>query len=241
MLEGIRIEKLTSPHPEEWSNQWLNEPQDVENATFQRSDFQWYEEAPKGLFVGVFVDTAYSDKTWADESAVVPVGVGNYNNRYVFPYWHGKTRDPYILARAIINKCVPFYNDKNLRLLAIEEGAGYWALVPILAELAPWLHPVPIKIKNRSSDERIIGLAGLAKCGKLYLMKSMYELVEQALRWPRYTRDDILMATAMHLDWQPFSSQVPTHQPTPFPTNTERFRNKTKQDDARAEQRRHYG
>ena len=47
MLEGIRIEKLTSPHPEEWSNQWLNEPQDSATATFKREYFQWRDGRKK--------------------------------------------------------------------------------------------------------------------------------------------------------------------------------------------------
>ena len=237
MLDGIRKEKLASPHPEEWSNQWLNEPQDVANATFKRDDFQYYDQAPKGLFVDVLVDTAYTDNTWSCETAIVPVGIGNYNNRYVFPYWHGKERDPFVIAKNIILKCTPFYNDRNLRILGIEDGAGYSALWPILAEMAPWLHPIPIKVKNRSPDSRILALAGLAKCGKLWIMRNMFDLIEQALRWPRYSLDDILMATAMHLDCRPFSSQVPTHEPSPHPSTTDRWRQRCKEDDAKVEAR----
>lgn len=238
MLEGIRAEKLASPHPEEWSNQWLNEPQDVENAIFKRSDIEIYEEAPKGLFVGVFVDAAWSENKWSDYTAIVPVGIGNYNNRYVFPYWYGREDNPFVTAKKIISICAPFYNDHTLRILGIEDGPAFKALSPILADMAgDWLHPVPMKTENRSKDGRILGLAGLTVNKKLHIRKNMTELLEQLLRFPRYSRRDLADALAYHLDWMPISAQAPAKPEAAFPSNTERWKRKLKADDERAARR----
>ena len=238
MLETIRMEKLTSPHPEEWSNQWLNEPQDVENAIFKRSDLQFYEEAPKGLFVGVFVDASWSENRWSDYIAIVPVGIGNYNSRYVFPYWYGKEDNPFVVAKKLISICAPFYNDRILRLVGVEDGPAYKALLPIIGDMAPWIRLQPMKPENRSKDGRILGLAGLTVNKRLFIRKNMHELIEQLLRFPRYSRRDLADALAYHLDWQPISSQIPLHKEPPFPTNRERWIRQCKMDDERAQARR---
>jgi hypothetical protein len=244
VLENIRREKLCSPNPEEWANQWLNEPQDVEHALFQRDDFQYYDNIDKvleGAFVGIFVDTAWTQNKWSDYIAMVPVAVGNYNYRYVLPYDYFQEDNPFIVANHLITLCAPYYNEHRLRIVGVESNATYKALHPIIADRAPWMPLVDMQIENRSKDSRIMAIASLTKYKKLFIRHDMHDLIEQLLRFPRYSRRDLADALAYHLDWQPISSQVPNQPPQKFPTNTELWRRQIREDDEKAEQRRLHG
>jgi hypothetical protein len=242
MLEGIRIEKLTSPHPEEWSNQWLNEPQDSKTALFRRDEFSWYENVDKvleGAFVGVFVDTSWTENKWSDYIAMVPVAIGNFNTRYVLPYDYFKEDNPFVVAQRLIKLCAPYYNEKRLRVVGVEDGPTYRALYPIIADRAPWMPLTPLKINNREKDSRIMALASLTTYKKLYLQKGMHDLIEQLIRFPRYTRRDLADALAYHLDVYPISTQGPAKPPPEYGDTQSRFRQQIKLDDERASARRH--
>ena len=246
MLDEIRKEKLASPNPEEWANQWLNEPTDVETALFKRDQFQWYDnidEILKGSFVGIFIDTSWSMNKWSDYIAMVPVAIGNFDYRYVLPYEYFKEDNPFYVANRLISLATPYYNKKILRVIACEEGAVYNALEPIMAKRCPWLRQkmIPLSIKNRSKDPRIMTLASLTTNKQLFLRRNMHDLIEQLVRFPRYSRRDLADALAYHLDIYPVQERVPSHPQASYPSTTEAFMRRQKVDDKKIENRRQYG
>lgn len=237
LLEEIKTEKMLYD-PMEWANQWLNEPIASGHALFNpKEDFQWYDQPPKGLMIGIFVDTAWTKNKWSDYTAIVPVGVGNYNRRYVFPYENVQEDKPNIIADLIIKVARRYYGN-GLRIVAIEEGALFNVLYPILEMKAPWIRCIPIKIKNRSAEQRVYGLQPLATNKKIYLQRNMHELIEQLVRFGRYSHDDLAIAFASHLDiWPVMQEEIPEKE-RPFPTNSEQFAKQLKRQDLIAEQRR---
>jgi hypothetical protein len=169
---------------------------------------------------------------------MVPVAIGNFNCRYVLPYDYFKEDNPFTVATRLIKLCAPYYNEKRLRVVAVEDGPTYRALYPIIADRAPWMPLTPMKIKNREKDSRIMAIASLTKYKKLFMRRDMHDLIEQLIRFPRYSRRDLADALAYSLDIYPVTSMPKTNPERPHGTTAERFRRRVKVDDEIAKSRR---
>ena len=236
ILNQIKREKLTSPNPEEWANQWLNEPQDSATATFRRDSMNFYDnvdEVLKGAFVAIFGDTAWTENEWSCHTAFVPIAIGSYNNRYILPYAYFKTNNPEIACNKLISLAAPYYNDHRLRGVFIEEGPFFSSMYPIIADKAPWMPLIPLRIKNRNKDAMILNIASLTTYKKLYLRRDMCDLIEQLIRWPRYKNKDLANAVAYQFDPYPISKQGNKPQPDEFPDLRERFNRRKREQDNR--------
>lgn len=236
ILEEIKAEKMRYD-PMEWANQWLNEPIASERTIFKPKYFQYYDEIPKNLMIAICVDSAWSEHKWSDYTAIVPTGIGNYNTRYVLPYWHFREDNPNEVAKMLIRIAKQYYK-KGLRVVAVEEGVLFNTLYPIVAQKASWMPLIPLKIRNRSKDQRILGLQPLLMNKKLYFHRDMTDLKEQLVRFPRYSYKDLADAFAYHLDIYPAMQEETPETERPFPTSSEQFAKQLKRQDFMAEQRR---
>lgn len=219
-LEDIKKEKLTGDNPLEWNCQWLNEPADEGTAIFKQGMLQYYDfkELPKHMTIGIFVDPALSAEKWSCYTAIVPIGIDKYGRRYVLPYQRIKEKDPDEIAKAIARMAVQYYKsgmEEGLAYVGVEEGREYNAMENKLRAYQ-WLPLGKLKIQGRSQDGRIFSLQPLLMNKQLFIHRSMVELKEQFLTFPRMAERDILDAVAYHMDIFPMWDKEP-------PEKQERF------------------
>jgi len=214
ILEHIRNQKLASDSPGDWYNQWLNEPTDNEQAVFPPDYIQYYDpdRIPRDAEIVISCDIALSKEKWADYTAIVPIAIDRFDRRFVLPYLRFRENDPTRIAFSIIDMAKQ-YRDKNLTFVGIEEGVLFNALLPHLNKWAEWLPLVPLKIRNRSKFERIMGLQIFLKLKRLYLQKGgMIELKDQLIKFNNISVNsmeiDLLDALAYHIDLCPQATKA---------------------------------
>lgn len=84
------IEHLKASMPlDEYSAQYLNQPFSSENQLFKPEYFKYWNERPKGLFIGMACDLAISEARSADETAIVVCGMDSEWKLYVLDYLKG--------------------------------------------------------------------------------------------------------------------------------------------------------
>jgi predicted phage terminase large subunit-like protein len=87
-LDYVEMLKATKPI-DEFQSQYMNDPISSENALFKPEFFKYWEKRPEGLYVGMGVDLAISQRTEADYTAIVVVGMDKDWNLYVLDYIRG--------------------------------------------------------------------------------------------------------------------------------------------------------
>lgn len=84
------IEHLKNSMPiDEFQAQYMNTPISVENQLFKQEFFKYWNKRPEGLYVGMGVDLAISQRTEADYTALVVVGMDKDWNLYILDYLRG--------------------------------------------------------------------------------------------------------------------------------------------------------
>lgn len=149
-------------------------------------------------------DYAYSRQVWADESAIVVVGVDDESNHYVFLGEKGKWGDIKTTERII--EQVRKYKD-GLKLVGIESRSYSFSEKMLLdAKRNEHLNfgTVELKPANRSKAERIKALIPLFEDGRVYFSKGHTRQLEDELSRFRGEEmrhgDDLMDAFAYMLD-----------------------------------------
>lgn len=84
------IQHLKKSMPlDEFKAQYENDPISSENAVFKPESLKYFEKRPEGLYVGMGVDLAISQKTEADWTAIAVVGMDKDWNLYVLDTLRG--------------------------------------------------------------------------------------------------------------------------------------------------------
>jgi predicted phage terminase large subunit-like protein len=188
-----------------FSAQYLNDPVPEDSATFKRSYFNYYEsDHMRGKLLNKFllIDPAISMAKDADYTAMVVVGVDEWNNIYILDIVRAK-----LSPSDIINEMFRLRDQWNLIDIALEQVAfqkvlGYSLREDIRFKKHPF-HITELKPNDRTKDQRIKGLQPVYENGKVFhskfLANNIY-LEDELVRFPRSSHDDIIDALAYALD-----------------------------------------
>lgn len=196
--DRMGLEKLTQIRLEAgsylWAANYKNNPVPGDGATFQKEWFKLYEQAPERMDIAITVDLAISDKERSDRTAIVVSGIDVYNNLYVLSCYAGRW-SPYetidrLFALSLLYQ--PTY-------VGIESVAWQKAMIFIIdEEMKKRNLRLPIKpllpISNKAG--RAFPLAVHAERSGIYVKQEHQELVDEFIRFPVGTHDDIVDALA---------------------------------------------
>ena len=186
-----------------------------EDNLFRPEDFQWYdgfiqtdqaglsnlvltslngeeveEVRPVNVFTGV--DPASSTKKSADYSVIFNIAIDKDNNRFCLPYYR-KRATPMQLADAILDNFKLLQSTKT-RI----ESVGYQEMLRQYIKeqsekLGLFIPGLEVKENPRTSKSfRLESLQPLFANGKVYMKKTMEELEDELLLYPRGKNDDLL-------------------------------------------------
>lgn len=142
------------------------------------------------IFMGV--DPASSTRQTADFSVIVTVAVDKDGNRFVLPYYR-KRATPMNVAEAILNQ-VKIYRPDKTRI----ESVGYQEMLreyirKRCEEDGLFIPGLEIKENPRTSkSSRLETMEPYFAQKKFYMQKSMEELRDELLMYPRGKHDDLL-------------------------------------------------
>ena len=85
------VEHLKESMPlDEFSAQYMNDPISSEFQMFKPEMFQYWNQKPEGLYVGMAVDLAISEERQADRTAIVVMGMDSKWKPYILDYLVGR-------------------------------------------------------------------------------------------------------------------------------------------------------
>ena len=189
-----------------WLRQFMLDPRAPGTVRFDMDLVRYVEpDAIRGKKLNVFIlcDFAYSRQVWADESAIVAVGVDDENNFYVLYAEKDKWGD-IGTTKKLIEVAARFKD--NLRMVGVETRSFGYVQKDInkakreanlnfgLMELEP---------KNRSKPERIKALIPLLEDGRFHMFRGLRKLEAEMYRFKGEEMkrgDDLMDALAYILD-----------------------------------------
>lgn len=188
-----------------FSAQYLNDPVPEEDAIFKRTWFHYYiSDDIRGKLMNKFllIDPAISLNKAADYTAMIVLGVDEYNNIFILDIVRMR-----MSPQDIINNIFRLRDIWNLNEVAIEQVAfqkviGYSLREDDRFKRHP-IHITELKPNERSKDQRIKGLQPLYENGKVFHNKTLANniyLEDELVRFPRSTHDDIIDAFAYCTD-----------------------------------------
>ena len=188
-----------------FSAQYLNDPVPEEDADFKRTWFNYYDESHmRGKLLNKFlvIDPALSQDKTADFTAMVVVGVDEYNLIYILDIVRERL-SPNALIDGIIRLVEKWQIvDVGIEMVAFQKTIAYSLRDDERFKRRPF-HISELKPNERSKHERIKGLQPLYENGKIYhgkhLSNTLY-LEDELVRFPRGTKDDIIDALSYVLD-----------------------------------------
>jgi predicted phage terminase large subunit-like protein len=198
--EGL-LKKLRSEGWAHFSAQYMNDPVPEEDAIFKRSWFKYFQaDDMRGALLNKFllIDPAISLAKDADYTAMIVVGVDEYNNIFILDIIR-KRMSP----NEIINEIFRLRESWRLQDVAMEQVAfqkaiGYSLRDDLRFKKQPF-HITELKPNERSKDSRIKGLQPLYENGKIFhnkLLRNNIYLEDELIRFPRSSHDDIIDALA---------------------------------------------
>lgn len=197
-LEELKAQK----GPYEFSAQYMNNPIDDDNADFKRSWFKYYlDDDIKGKKLSIFTicDPAISQKKEADFTAIITVGVDQFNNWFILDIVRDKLNPNQIIHAlfAIDERFHP--RTIGIEMVSFQKSLQY-TLQDEMRKLGRFL---PIKEIRPDSNEpkemRIRGLQARYSNGSIFHNKQLMNvefLEDELLRFPRGKHDDIADALA---------------------------------------------
>jgi len=199
------LDKLREEGWAHFSAQYLNDPVPEEDATFKRGWFKYYfDDDIRGKIMNKFllVDPAISLSKEADYTAMVVIGVDEWNNIFILDIVRARMSPNQIIDQ--IFRFVSFFNlnDVGVEQTAFQKALGYSLRDDIRFKKRPF-HVTELKPNERTKDQRIKGLQPLYENGKIFHKKELGNniyLEDELVRFPRSSHDDIIDALAYALD-----------------------------------------
>jgi len=182
-----------------------------EDQLFRADDFRWYKgevhldserqayinmtepekkQIPINIFTGV--DPASSTKQTADYSVIFNIGVDADGNRYVLPYYR-KRATPLNLAEAIVDNFRKYRSQKTrIESVGYQEMLREYVIKRCEQEnlFIPGLNVKENPRTNKS--RRLESLQPIFARGQVHMDRSMQDLVNELLLFPRGKHDDLL-------------------------------------------------
>lgn len=188
-----------------FSAQYMNDPVPEEDATFKRTWFRYYQaDDIRGKLFNKFllIDPAISLAKDADYTAMIVIGVDEWNNIYILDITRARLSPNEIIEEIfrLNEKWGP--NDVAMEQVAFQKVLGYTLREDIRFKRKPF-HITELKPNERTKDQRIKGLQPLYENGKIFhnkhLANNIY-LEDELVRFPRSTHDDIIDGLAYSQD-----------------------------------------
>lgn len=194
--EGL-LKKLRSEGWAHFSSQYMNDPVPEEDATFKRSWFRYYQaDDIKGALLNKFllIDPAISLAKDADYTAMLVIGVDEYNNIFILDIVRRRMSPNEIINEIFRLKEIWRVSDVAMEQVAFQKAIGYSLRDDMRFKRQPF-HITELKPNERSKDSRIKGLQPLYENGKIFhnkfLSNNIY-LEDELVRFPRSSHDDII-------------------------------------------------
>lgn len=210
IIEGLKRSK----GPMEFAAQYMNDPMPAEEAKFKPQWFkQVLEDELKWREMSYFtmVDPAIGQLKTSDSTAIVTIGVDQFNNWFVVNVIWDK-----LLPNQIIDYVFANWERFQPRQIGVEmvayQKSLQYALVDEMRRRNIYLPIVELKA-SRSKEERIEGLIPRYANGSIYhLTQCPYreELEEELMRFPRGKHEDVIDALAYGLQ---IAHQARGHKP----------------------------
>jgi predicted phage terminase large subunit-like protein len=184
-----------------FSAQYLNDPVPEEDAIFKRPWFKYYTyDDIKGKLLNKFllIDPALSLNKDADYTAMIVVGIDEYNNIFILDITRQRMSPNDIIEEIFRLNDKWSLVDTAIEQVAFQKVLGYYLREDPRFKMRPF-HITELKPNERSKDQRIKGLQPLYENGKIFhskeLPNTMY-LEDELVRFPRSKNDDIIDALA---------------------------------------------
>lgn len=180
-----------------FANQYLGDIIPLEDQTFKKEWFKYYESLPKEAHTFVFIDPAISQADTADFTGVVVVAVDHQSNWYVLSAKRYK-----ITPTQIINLIFEINKIFTPKIIGVEEVAYQKALLYFLDEEMRRRNTVlPVKgirpPTDKTKQSRILGaLVPRIEWGRLFFNRGLEDLEMELLTFPRGSHDDLIDAMA---------------------------------------------
>jgi len=188
-----------------FSSQYMNNPIAMDDADFKQEWFKYYDKTEvKGRLINKFImiDPAISTASTADFTAIITVGVDEFNCIYILDIVRKRMKPD-----EMINIIFDLYNIYHPIYIGIEDVAFQVSLQYSLTEEMHkrnvYLPLKPLRPGGRNKDQRIRGLQPLYANGKILHNKEIENiqyLEDELLRFPRGKNDDVIDALAYGLD-----------------------------------------
>lgn len=180
-----------------FSGQYMNDPLSEEDQVFKPSWFKYYHELPDTMIRSMdrvaFVDPAISDSTKADYTAFVVLGA-TPGGIYVLDAFRRRMN-----PGEIIETIFSLHKKWTLRKFGVETISFQKALAFFLNRtMQARREYIPIEEVGRdgnvTKEMRIRGMQPIVQYCNFYIRKDMEELVDEMLRFPRNSHDDLVDA-----------------------------------------------
>ena len=187
---------------EAFASQYLNDPIDLENATFKREWIKFYDDLPDNFYnYFVAIDPAFTaknkDRPKADSSGIVVVAVNARNDMYVI-----KTIRAKVSAMELMDMIFDLNKAYNPQSIGIESGSTQKAMVEFVIEemkrrndYIPLIALQPDNDKSKQDRIRML-LAPRFQYGNIYLKEDMTDLIDQVIRFPKIKHEDLIDSLA---------------------------------------------
>ena len=183
-----------------FSSFYLNDPVDEESALIKKEQILYYGEGedkqlPKKLEIFSLCDPAVSQHVEADESSILTVGVDYLNNWYVLEARTGQWTVGELIEQLFAVKNLWKPQDMTIEVIGQAQGL----MTPIYDEENRRNDYLPLtEIKSRGHITKQMRIRSVLQPrferGKIFIKRSMFELEEQILKFPRGRRDDMIDA-----------------------------------------------
>jgi len=206
VVEKDRDDAIENGTIDTFMRQVMLDPRSPGTVKFDMSKIHYITpEDISGVKLNVFIlsDFAYSTHTWADDSAIVVVGVDDNNNYYVMYADKGKWGD--VATTDELIKVSSMYKE-NLRCVGVETRSFRFVQERMLLakrEASLNFGLTELKPDNRTKPERIKALIPLLDDGRFYMFKGLRKLEGEMVRFrgeKMVHGDDLMDALAYVLD-----------------------------------------
>lgn len=202
-----REELQTRLREEGWfhfSSQYMNDPVPAEDATFKRSDFQYYDPLDirgKEMNKVLTIDPAISVSKDADFTAMIGTGIDLFTNIFILEIIRAHLTPSQIIDKIFQLNEIFHFNQIGIETIAYQKALAY-ALKEEMQKRRRYLPIVEIQSHDTSKDQRIKGLQPSYQAHKVFHPKNHPNLAyfeNELLMFPRGRKDDMIDAFSMQL------------------------------------------
>jgi hypothetical protein len=188
-----------------WLRQFMLDPRPPGSVGFDLDKVNYFDpkDINKKMNVFLLCDFAYSKQVWADDSAIVVIGVDQQNNFYVLYADKDKWGDTGT-ANKIFEVATRFKD--NLKVVGVETRSFGFVQKQLIEEKRKSginFGLIELKPGNRTKPERIKAMTSVLDDGRLYMVRGLRKLEDEMYKFrgeDMRRGDDLMDAMAYILD-----------------------------------------